>query len=155
MEPKVYDVLKELKEELGTVGILKSMRTLYYDEGKHKENKFFVAFTGVINDCLDSPPVLNENTCVIEMDSYEDEEPYAVVHGRYAIPEIDDSGHVDKYFAMDFMPWDEVMGMYFEKLDEMSKVDTICHILWEITFYGTDWKIIKAKLDEINKIYEG
>lgn len=61
-----------------------------------------------------------------------------VIHIEY----VDDGCYHNVYqtnqserYAMDFVPWDEVLGMEVD-IGNYTYEEALAHILWEITFYG-------------------
>jgi hypothetical protein len=52
-------------------------------------------------------------------------------------------------FVLDFMPWAEVLGMKYVAHRDQDEIDCLCHILWEITFYGYTPTAIQQAADEL------
>jgi len=57
----------------------------------------------------------------------------------------------DIEYGLDFLPWDEVLGMTIHKetLEKYTEAEIICHVIWEITFYGFSEEAIKAEGETI------
>ena len=57
----------------------------------------------------------------------------------------------DEIFAIDFIDWSEIIDMKIKNTIEMSEVETLSHILWEITFWGFSQEKIKEQADLLDK----
>ena len=52
----------------------------------------------------------------------------------------------DEIFAIDFVPWSDLIDLEIYHCVEMDKITTLAHILWEITFHGfSESQIHKTK----------
>ena len=57
----------------------------------------------------------------------------------------------DEIFAIDFMDWSEIIDMKIKNTIEMPEVQTLSHILWEITFWGFSQAKIQEEADRLSK----
>lgn len=86
------------------------------------------------------------------------EEGYWTVSGKYP-PGSEQYEEFDGYWALDFIPWDEIKGMdIVEKVavDQpfLTKAQVVALILYDMTFYGFDPDEVKAKADQLNEMVE-
>lgn len=53
----------------------------------------------------------------------------------------------DSFYATDYVAWSDIIGSEIKKPDSLSEINSLAHILREITFYGfTESEISKSKL---------
>lgn len=57
----------------------------------------------------------------------------------------------DELFAMDFVPWSDLVDMPVVKACEMADTECLAYILWEMTFWGFDQEKIKQEADRLSK----
>jgi len=76
----------------------------------------------------------------------DEEKPYVHVSGYKARARF-------KYWAIEFMPWNQWLGMNIESETEFSfsELEIISHALWEMTFCGYDEKKIQGEMKEIKR----
>jgi hypothetical protein len=55
----------------------------------------------------------------------------------------------DETFALDFIPWNEVLGMQVVIPKGMTKLDYGIHVMWELTFYGWSNEDVQEKAKEV------
>lgn len=57
-------------------------------------------------------------------------------------------------YAIDLTAWGELIDCEVKKLADISDIECVAHILWEITFYGfseADIKLAKDEIDELRR----
>lgn len=57
----------------------------------------------------------------------------------------------DELFAMDFVPWSELIDMPVVKAYKATDTECLSYILWEITFWGFSQEKIKDQADLLDK----
>lgn len=100
------------------------------------------SYEGVFKELQRLSPVANEDSLVITMDYFEEEDGYNILGLK--------PNDIEKY-ALDFSPWENWLGYYINQkdLDEHSEEKIIAHCLWEMTFDGLTQEDIKKSADEL------
>ena len=57
----------------------------------------------------------------------------------------------DELFAMDFVPWSELIDMPVVKAYKATDTECLSYILWEITFWGFSQAKIQEEADRLSK----
>ena len=57
----------------------------------------------------------------------------------------------DELFAMDFVPWSELIDMPVVKAYKATDTECLSYILWEITFWGFSEQKIQEEADRLSK----
>ncbi len=58
----------------------------------------------------------------------------------------------DKTYAIDLTVWSELIDCEVKKLTDISDIECVAHMLWEITFYGFLEEKIKAVKEEMSEL---
>ena len=58
----------------------------------------------------------------------------------------------DETYAIDLTAWSELIDCEVKKLADISDIECVGHILWEITFYGFSEDKVKAVKDEMDEL---
>jgi hypothetical protein len=125
--------------------------TLYPDQIKS-----VAGFGDVFDQLTKMHPIESEMEIVLSEQVEEDpEDSFVHVSGRKLNYE---PGQVPESFGLDFVPWNEWLGMTIEKetLEKYTELEDICHCLYEMTFMGFDEEHIqrelKALTDEVEEL---
>ena len=98
----------------------------------------------VYNKLLDLKPNKREGECIYLVEAKASD-------GEDFIDVCYYNEDTDEIFAIDFMDWSEIIDMKIKNTIEMSEVETLSHILWEITFWGFSQEKIKDQADLLDK----
>jgi hypothetical protein len=111
---------------------------------KEKKTKYDINFYSVWSELLklDETKNLNHKLYLVQVDT--DKEEHGLIIDVCMLDEEE-----DELFALDFVDWRDLIDLNIEKPSDMSENECLCHILWEITFWGFTNKDVKAERDKI------
>jgi len=63
-----------------------------------------------------------------------------------------DKNEEDGWYALDYLPWSEMLGMKIEKqtLTALKSHEILAHCMWEMTFWGFDEETIQERSSRIS-----
>ena len=136
--------LAQLIKSHSWLSIKEILFTLYPDQIKS-----VAGFEDVFDQLTKMHPIESEMEIVLSEQVEEDpEDSYLHVSGRKLNHE---PGQVPESFGLDFVPWNEWLGMTIEKetLEKYTELEIISHCLYEMTFMGFDEEHIQSELKAI------
>ncbi len=133
--------LKELISEFKTKNILKRLIKLYPDQ-----KKSVAGYINVLKELSKLKPKSDKMQILIEK-GYDKYDKKSYLH----VCAIDSKKQT---YAIEFEPWENWLGMKInsETLKNCSKIDIICHCLWEMTFMGFSNKKVKKERNNLTKL---
>jgi len=165
------DYLRKVYKEYGWFEISDAMLEIYPDQEGNIDG-YAEALTELLNtDPLEKEPHM---TIYVEMvtepyqqeDGTIEEETYGHVFGRNGNTRRDvyseDGIPIDNFndefldqeesYAIELTPWDECLGMSVES--SLGPLETVAHILWELTFFGYSNESVQKKANDLLSQYD-
>lgn len=139
--------LRELLNKCFFKKVFNKIQFLYYKSEPTKNNRFLIEASYGYMKVYDSLSQKKKNPNN-DWKIYITEKDY-LEKGRIRSQYIDVcyfNNSEEKKYAIDFVPWDDLIDLEIHNCIKMDDTTTLAHILWEITFWGfCDSQIEKEK----------
>lgn len=138
---KFYDLLRDADVSWFDIG--SRILELYPDEEKNLSG-----YDAALLELIKTETIENEGWTLHIRMIEDSDETYADVYMHSSWDSVP--------YAVDFHPWSKILGTEIaaETFENFSKLDVLCHILWEITFYGYSSEDAAKERERLDKIKE-